>query len=325
MTLTGIDISAFNRVDWSALAAPGGPAFAFAKATEGVGFQDQSLAVNGPALADPGPIVAGFYHFARPDLGNSAQAEADWFCRVVAPYVTACRRQPTGVLLALDLEVGSGQLLSWRDAFCDRVLANLGLPCGWYSDWTFVQEHGLDVPTDLWGWFAWPDSNGALPPAAFPIAIQQYGTGLQGGATCDLDRFFGDHDQLLALASGAGGDSMAISHSGQLGLVELAYFATLGRGAAAQTEIDDRANGIEPDLSGLWEITQALLQSTEGQAFMAKGTPAQRLAALEAAVAALEGGSNPGPTPAAESEVQALTQRVATLEQDLARIKADIQ
>lgn len=201
--LPGIDVSQFQKgIDWNAVAQ--GNAFAIAKATEGVGFTDPEWANFSAVLEAPGPLVPGAYHFARPDLGNSATAEADWFSSVVRPFVQACKAQPTGVLLVLDLEQGPlGDLSGWRDTFCARVQVNLAAVCGWYSFWNFILNHGLNAATPYWAWFAWPDSNGPMPATAFQVVMQQYGAGPQGGVNCDLDRFFGTHDQLLALAGGS--------------------------------------------------------------------------------------------------------------------------
>src|SRR5262245_35291557 len=109
MPLPGIDVAVYQKQpDWSKVAS--GNAFAFAKATEGVGFEDPSWNYNAVALALPGPLVPGAYHFARPDLGNSPEAEADWFWQRVKAHVP----DPRGWLLALDLEVGLGDLSGWR-------------------------------------------------------------------------------------------------------------------------------------------------------------------------------------------------------------------
>ena len=72
-----------------------------------VGFEDPQWPRNGTALVAPGPLVGGGYHFARPDLGNQPEAEAEWFWnRVIARCGTA-----KGLLLALDLEAGCGRPL----------------------------------------------------------------------------------------------------------------------------------------------------------------------------------------------------------------------
>jgi adhesin HecA-like repeat protein len=202
VALDGIDVSNFqDGVDWNAVAAAG-IRFAIAKVSEGNGFEDPAWASNAGPLDAPGPITAGAYHFARPDLGNAPEAEADWFWQRLTSRVN-----PRGWLLALDLETGSGDLGGWRDRFCERVSSLAGgyVP-GWYTFWDFAQSNGLNVATPFWTWLAWPDTNGPLPQAAFTIDFQQFGTrsvpGIAGAV--DADRFFGDAQQLAAHTVGGG-------------------------------------------------------------------------------------------------------------------------
>jgi lysozyme len=200
MALEGIDVSQFQgSIDWGAVAAAG-VTFALAKVSEGSGFEDPEWATNAGPLAATSPITAGAYHFARPDLGNTPEDEADWFWQRLTTHVN-----PSGWLLALDLEAGTGDLSGWRDRFCARLSSHAGgyVP-GWYTFWDFAQSHGLDAATPYWGWLAWPAGNGPLPAAAFSIDMQQYGTrpvaGISGAV--DADRFFGDAGQLAALTVG---------------------------------------------------------------------------------------------------------------------------
>lgn len=191
--------SGFDTSKWQAGAYAGGGGFTFGltKATEGNGYADPTYGRHLAAIKAHG-LIPGAYAFSRPDLGNTAEGEADWFLRVVG--------DPRGMLLALDLEVGSGNLASYRDRFCDRVQAKAGKPCWWYSYSNFVSTRSLNTSSaDYPFWLAWPDSNGALPRFAFGgVAMQQYGLtpvpGVSGGV--DANRFFGSLDQLRALAIG---------------------------------------------------------------------------------------------------------------------------
>ena len=56
--------------------------FVICKATEGVGFIDPKFKRNQSEARRVG-LPLGFYHFARPDLGNSPEAEADFFLNIV--------------------------------------------------------------------------------------------------------------------------------------------------------------------------------------------------------------------------------------------------
>lgn len=206
--LSGFDVSMYQGGSYS-----GGGSFAFglAKATEGVGYQDPAWSRHIAAILLQ-PIVPGAYHFGRPDLNPGtagALAEADWFWSVVSTVGGA-----RGMLAVLDLEVGSGPLGQWRDAFLGRLAWHVGgYNPGWYSFWSFVQTRALNYATDAWSWLAWPDANGALPAPNFAVSIQQYGLTSVPGITgsVDANRFFGTTAQLKALTVGGdtGDDPMA--------------------------------------------------------------------------------------------------------------------
>lgn len=197
----GSVLAGFDRSKWQSGVYPGGGgySFAFAKATEGNGYKDPTY---DRAIAEirAAKLVPGAYHFARPDLGNSPEAEADWFLLVVG--------DPRGMLLGLDLEAGDGNLAGLRDRFCDRVEKRAGGPCWWYSYDHFVRLHALNTAgTKYPYWAAWPDSNGELPTYNFGRpAMQQYGLGAVPGlgGQVDVNRFFGSLSELQALAVGGG-------------------------------------------------------------------------------------------------------------------------
>ena len=107
---SGTDISKWQGCVGSGQAATAkasGVNFGFVKVTEGNGYTDsvadctmQSLKANG--------IRRGVYHFARPDLGNSPEAEADWFVSQTRGYMH------DGVIPVLDWEPsGSYKTWSW--------------------------------------------------------------------------------------------------------------------------------------------------------------------------------------------------------------------
>ncbi len=79
MPLAGIDVSHFNgEVDWTA--ASNSITFAFAKATQGVGFVDPRFAQNWLGMRDAG-VQRGAYHFFDPS--ENAAAQADLFLNTV--------------------------------------------------------------------------------------------------------------------------------------------------------------------------------------------------------------------------------------------------
>jgi GH25 family lysozyme M1 (1,4-beta-N-acetylmuramidase) len=195
MALTGIDIS-----KWQAGLNPGAVpcGFVIAKATEGNGYTDASCAgfVDGAIAA--GKLV-GVYHFARPDLGNSAQEEAEWFVSQVKGWVGRA-------VLILDWEAGNLANVAWAKAWLDRVTATTGVrpliymsasPASAY-DWSAVSGgYGLWIagyptggPTTLGA----PDCP-YRPGHGWQIAMWQYtssGTVPGYGGRLDLDVFYGD-------------------------------------------------------------------------------------------------------------------------------------
>lgn len=113
--LKGVDLShhqsnfnAFNNVD-----------FAIIKATEGVGYVDNACDTLYQRCKAAGKLL-GVYHYARPDLGNSAVAEADWFVKNIQGYLREA-------ILVLDWEEGNLGNVAWAKAWLDRVKEKTGI------------------------------------------------------------------------------------------------------------------------------------------------------------------------------------------------------
>lgn len=114
--LKGIDISRYqNGIDISKLDVD----FVICKATEGVGYTDNCCDKFYQQAKSLGKKL-GVYHFARPDLGNTAIAEADWFVRETKGYHKE-------VILVLDWEAGDLGNISWAKAWLDRVYEKTGV------------------------------------------------------------------------------------------------------------------------------------------------------------------------------------------------------
>ena len=79
--LHGLDVSNFQgQMDFSSYD------FVIIKASEGWAYQDEGMNYHvQSALRTNTPF--GFYHYARPDLGNSPETEADSFIGYVQPYI----------------------------------------------------------------------------------------------------------------------------------------------------------------------------------------------------------------------------------------------
>lgn len=102
--ITGCDISNNNKRNYRAIidANP----FVIMKATEGKTYKDPCMKVFANYALSKGKMI-GFYHFARPDNGNSALAEAENFIESVKPYIGKA-------IFVLDYE-GAGLNLAIRD------------------------------------------------------------------------------------------------------------------------------------------------------------------------------------------------------------------
>ena len=123
----GTDVSHYQgTINW-AYVKSSGVAFAWAKATEGVGYTDAYFASN-VSNAKANGIPIGAYHFARPSAhpnvtgANSAETEAAYFWGVISNYVA-----PGGYYMVpmLDWEdtrvtnqLSTTTMSSWVNQFC---------------------------------------------------------------------------------------------------------------------------------------------------------------------------------------------------------------
>lgn len=181
-TLPGVDVSHWNGpVDWTAVAADG-VRFAMMKASDGRTYTDPTFSGH-LAQATANGIVAGGYHFARPDLTNGdAHAEADHYLAVRA-------LEPGTIVPILDIEQSGGlsipQLQDWARRWLERVTARTGIhpmiysgPYFWRTymgDTTWFADNGYDLywiphwgvaspdtPAKDWGgkgWTVWQWTN----------------------------------------------------------------------------------------------------------------------------------------------------------------------
>lgn len=95
--------------------------FLIIKATEGVGYTDKKFLRNQSEARRKG-IPLGYYHFARPDLKNQPEAEADYFLKVVGQL-------REGEMLCLDYEPVSNPfpVVLWCQVFLTRVFNKTGV------------------------------------------------------------------------------------------------------------------------------------------------------------------------------------------------------
>jgi lysozyme len=156
MSLPGIDISRYQqKIDWGAVTASG-VQFCFIKATEGARDVDVAFQRHWEAAATAG-VVRGAYHFFRPQIPVSAQA--DLFVRTLGQL------QPGDLPPALDLEGTAGWVgipPASRGPLALKMLEAI--------------EASLRVTPIVYmsPWFATDMLNSTAALARFPIWIAQY-------------------------------------------------------------------------------------------------------------------------------------------------------
>ncbi len=202
----GIDVSHWNgTINWTQV-YNSGRVFAFAKATEGVGYTDDTFVYNATNARGAGVYVAP-YHFARPEYGNTATAEANYFVQVAGAYMTAGYLRP-----ALDLESGTSlskdALSTWVNTFCNRVVTLTGIRPVVYTNWNFAANYLNSTVTQWDLWYANP-TNGN-PQTGNPATTNwstwtfwQYSwTGTVPGISsdCDLNVFHGTLAEMISTA-----------------------------------------------------------------------------------------------------------------------------
>lgn len=123
MTLKGIDVASYQAsMDVSTYPCD----FVICKATEGTGYVNPVCDKHYQQAKSSGKLL-GVYHFARPDTGNSAEAEADFFVENIKGYIGEA-------LLALDMECAGWQKYSaWAKTWLDRVYEKTGIRPLFYS------------------------------------------------------------------------------------------------------------------------------------------------------------------------------------------------
>jgi len=171
--------------------------FILFKSTEGVGYVDPKFKRN-QSEARRVKLLLGYYHFARPDLGNSGVQEADWF-------LSALGEIKDGEMLTLDYEPSwSGDAVTWCKRFLDRVQEKTGVKPLIYLNQSQVKNYDwkpiVDAGYGLWiaSYTGNPNDNTA-EIGAWKFAAMQQWTSLQTvpgipSPSVDGDVFFGSED-----------------------------------------------------------------------------------------------------------------------------------
>lgn len=199
----GIDVAVYQgNPAWPAVARSG-VAFAFTKATQGVGYVNPTFAYNWAGIPAAG-LVAGAYHFPEPDE-NAPEDEVAHFLATVEAQGGA----RAGDLLALDLEDFEGSLArandvgGWALAWLRRVEQLVGFKPLLYTNPSTIVEHSLFGYPALAEYGLWlANYRETMPSAPAPwerIAFWQHSSsgsvpGISGDV--DLDVFNGSADRI---------------------------------------------------------------------------------------------------------------------------------
>lgn len=164
--------------------------FCIIKATEGISYTDPNVIENAIAADDKYGLVVGLYHYARPDSGNTPEAEAAHFCKVVRDVTAECAHLP---FLVLDWEGKAlSYPISWIEGFVNEVVRIVGCKPMIYCSASVVPKlKGLEK-LDCGIWIA--NRTGKVPnPTPWDVVTMwQYSS-----VPYDKDRFNGTVDQLL--------------------------------------------------------------------------------------------------------------------------------
>ena len=169
--------------------------FVIMKATEGIRFKDNKLPVYMNVLRND--MLYGFYHFARPDLGNDPEDEALHFVSYINKYIS------DRSILALDVEAGAlsvKNLDAWVSTWAQVVDIETGiLPMIYIStSETKKLKATAALGCGLWAakWGKKPTSK-QLEPWDFWALWQFSNEGNFSGQRVDLDVFNGTREQYM--------------------------------------------------------------------------------------------------------------------------------
>lgn len=172
--LNGIDVSSHQKaMDVSTYPCD----FVICKATEGTGYVNPFCDIHYQQAKSSGKLL-GVYHYARPDAGNSPEAEADYFLGNIKGYIGEA-------ILALDLECNGWQKYSeWSKKWLDRVYDKTGVKPLFYSPgYGFISFKNI-INAGNYG--VWAASDGNWYDGTTIVIKQSVYDGL------DHDVFYGD-------------------------------------------------------------------------------------------------------------------------------------
>ncbi len=140
------------------------------KSSEGVGFTDPHFQANRAAALAAGIDCIYFYHFGRPDLGNSAISEANFMHSVVGNVRNSD-------LLVLDYEVASPMATAeWAYEWLVQQETNAGKVPAIYASTSYIQENlQLNALSRYKLWLAnWQFTPDERPPVPAPWQAYEF-------------------------------------------------------------------------------------------------------------------------------------------------------
>jgi lysozyme len=182
--LYGVDISNYNlSVNYYV------QSFFVIKASEGRTFADPLRERHAKGALAAGKLI-GFYHYARPE-NNRMRDEADWFVKLVEPYIGRA-------VLALDwegraLRYGPDKALEWLD----RVTALTGVRPLFYCSDSQTARYAKLARHDYGLWDAKYSTHAPAHVGWPTLAMWQY-----AGTTLDRNVFYGGKDAWMRYAAG---------------------------------------------------------------------------------------------------------------------------
>jgi lysozyme len=121
-SIQGVDVSEYQgQPDWAAV-HNAGYAWAYIKATEGIGYVSKELDGQLQGARGAG-LVTGLYHFARPDTGNTPQQDAHDFAAQLARLGAS---GPGNLPPCLDFEKTASDPAGWIKGFIDAIRQETG-------------------------------------------------------------------------------------------------------------------------------------------------------------------------------------------------------
>jgi len=231
--IKGIDISKWQGIP-DFYKAKKDVDFVFIKTVEGIGYTDTQFIRNQKELRRL-QIPRGYYAFVRPDLGNSAIKEAEYFLKQIGPL-------EKGEILLLDFEVTFTDKVEWCKKWLDYIYQQTKVKGLIYLNKS-LQANNNWLPLINEGYGLWladytHNENSIVPKTQWDIvAIRQYTNRLTVSGiynNVDGNIFYGDVNALLSYGYSG-------SHAEKLPIDDVKDFSTL-------LDIDIPSN-IEKELS----------------------------------------------------------------------------